>query len=131
MLVVDTSVVFAALVAPEAWPRLVSRLTDDAELFCPHLLDTELLHALRQAVARGEIGDDRATDVLTDLGELALVRYPHWPFSRRAWQLRHNLTPYDAMFVALAEVLEVPLLTCDARLASSSGHDAQVELFAP
>jgi hypothetical protein len=62
--------------------------------------------------------------------ELALVRYPHQPLSDRVWALRHNLSAYDATFVALAETLDAPLITCDARLASAPGHTARVELFA-
>jgi predicted nucleic acid-binding protein len=76
-----------------------------------------------------EIGDERAADARSDFAELALVRYPHQPLNDRVWELRHNLTAYDATFVALAEVLAAPLVTCDARLASAPGHDARIELF--
>lgn len=129
MLVIDTSAVLAALVARPPATGLVERLARDGDLHGPHLIDTEVLHSLRRLTITGEISEDRATDARTDFAELALVRYPHHPLSDRVWELRHNLTAYDATFVALAEALAVPLVTCDARLASAPGHRAHVELF--
>jgi predicted nucleic acid-binding protein len=81
------------------------------------------------SVTRGRvISDDRATDALRDLRELALVRYPAFGLIDRIWQLRPNLTAYDATFVALAEILECPLITCDAKITSGN-HRASVEVF--
>jgi predicted nucleic acid-binding protein len=79
---------------------------------------------------RGQISAERAHDARADFAELTLVRYPHEPLGDRVWDLRENLTAYDATFVALAEALDVPLVTCDARLAGAPGHDAQIELYA-
>lgn len=129
MLVVDTSAVLEALAASDPPPGLVERLAEDGDLHAPHLIDTELLHALRGISMREEISDDRAEDARSDLAELALIRYPHRPLSDRVWELRHNVTAYDATFVALAEALSAPLVTCDARLASAPGHGARIELF--
>jgi predicted nucleic acid-binding protein len=129
MLVVDTSAVLEALAARDPAPGLVERLAQDGDLHGPHLIDTEVLHALRRMNMRREISDERAADTRSDLAQLALVRYPHEPLNDRVWELRHNLTAYDATFVALAEALGVPLITCDTRLASASGHGAHVELF--
>jgi predicted nucleic acid-binding protein len=129
MLVVDTSAVLEALVASDPAPGLVERLAADGDLHGPHLIDTEVLHALRRLRIRDEISDERASDARNDFAELALVRYPHEPLNDRVWELRHNLTAYDATFVALAEVLAAPLITCDARLASAPGYEAQIELF--
>lgn len=129
MLVVDTSAVLAALAADEPDPALVQRLAGDGDLHGPHLLDTEVLHALRRMTISGAIGEDRAADALTDFADLAVVRYPHEPLNDRVWELRHNLTAYDATFVALAEALGVPLVTCDRRLAAAPGHRADVEVF--
>ena len=70
------------------------------------------------------ISDERAADARSDFDEFTLLRYSHQPFSDRVWELRHNLTAYDATFVALAEALEAPLVTCDARLAAAPGHHA-------
>lgn len=129
MLVVDTSAVLEVLVAREPAPGLIERLAGDGDLHAPHLIDVEILHALRRLNARDELSDERAADARADVRELALVRYPHFELSDRIWELRHNLTAYDAAFVALAEVLQVPLVTCDGRLATAPGLAAQVELF--
>lgn len=130
MLVVDTSAILDALAASDPAPGLVARLSNDGDLHAPHLIDVEILHALRALTMRGEITDDRAVDARSDFADTALLRYPHEPLSDRIWELRHNLSAYDAAFVALAEALDTPLVTCDARLASSSGHGARIELFA-
>ena len=129
MLVIDTSAVLEALAAHDPAPGLVERLADDGDLHGPHLIDTEVLHALRRMTMYGTISDERATDARSDFAELTLVRYPHQPLGDRIWDLRHNLTAYDATFVALAETLNAPLITCDAGLASAPGHTARIELF--
>jgi predicted nucleic acid-binding protein len=130
VLVVDTSAVLDALVGTEPPPGLIERLAADGDLHAPHLIDVELLHALRRLSLRGDLTDDRAADVRTDFAELALVRYPHEELGDRIWELRHNLTAHDAAFVALAEALAAPLATGDGNLAAAPGHVAQVELFA-
>jgi predicted nucleic acid-binding protein len=129
VLVVDTSAVLEALAARTPAAGLVQRLAADGDLHGPHLIDTELLHALRRMIARREISDERAADARTDFAELTIVRYPHAPLSDRVWELRDNLTAYDATFVALAEALGVPLVTCDAALAAAPGHGARIELY--
>jgi predicted nucleic acid-binding protein len=129
VLVVDTSALLGALVGRDPAEGLIKRLADDGDLHVPHLLDIEVLHALRRLAARGELSEDRASDARADFRDLALVRYPHVGLSDRIWELRHNLTAYDAAYVALAETLEVPLVTCDRRLSEAAGHTAQVELF--
>ena len=129
MLVVDTSAILDAIAGVEPSPGLIARLSADGELHAPHLIDVEILHALLGMTMRGEITDDRAADARTDFADAALRRYPHEPLSDRIWELRHNLSAYDAAFVALAEALDAPLITCDGGLASASGHEARVELF--
>jgi predicted nucleic acid-binding protein len=130
VLVVDTSAVLEALATRKPAPGLVDRLARDSDLHAPHLIDTEVLHALRRMTIAHVISEERAADARGDYAELTLLRYSHQPFSDRVWELRHNLTAYDATFVALAEALDAPLITCDARLASAPGHHARVELFA-
>lgn len=130
MIVVDTSAVVAALVQRPVNQLLVDRLKEERELHAPHLLDVEAVHALRGLVRSGHLSADRAGDALDDLADLRLRRYPHDPLVPRIWELRDNLTAYDATFVALAELLEVPLVTVDARLAGASGHDATIEYLA-
>ncbi|MHB8439207.1 MAG: type II toxin-antitoxin system VapC family toxin [Acidimicrobiales bacterium] len=130
MLVVDTSALLDALVAEEPAPGLVDRLSGDGDLHAPHLLDIEVLHALRALVRRGVLSRDRAEDARTDFGQLTIVRYPHLPLGERIWELGHNLSAYDAVFVALAEALGTPLVTCDQALAVAPGHHAEMEVFA-
>lgn len=129
MLVLDASAALEALIgrAPDA--ALVRLLAADGDLHAPHLFDLEVLHALRRLVAAGELTADRAEDARGDIRELTVVRYPHEPLAERIWQLRHTVTVYDAAYVALAEALDVPLATCDARLARAPGHHARIELF--
>lgn len=131
MIVVDASVVVEALATPTPNSRLAYRLEQDADFRAPHLIDIEFASGLRRLVAAGDLTADRASDALSDLHDLRIVRYPHLSLIDRVWELRESLTAYDATYVALAEILEVPLVTCDARLARSSGHDAEIELFAP
>ena len=129
MLVVDTSAVVAVLVGRPPDRRLADRLGTDGDLHAPHLLDVELLHALRRLVRTGSLSGERAADARADFAELTVVRYGQEPLADRAWELRDSLTAYDATFVALAEALGVPLVTCDARLARAAWHRAAVELF--
>lgn len=129
MLVVDTSAVLAPLTASQPPLGLLELLAEDGDLHAPHLIDTEFLHALRRMTIGGQLSVDRVADARTDFADLALTRYPHQPLSDRIWQLRHNLTAYDATFVALAETLDTTLITCDARLAAAPNHHAEVELF--
>ena len=126
MLVLDTSAALAALVARPVDPDLVARLADDGDLHAPHLIDVEILHALRGLVRGGTLSADRAADVRSDLAELRINRYGHEPLADRIWELRDNLTAYDAAFVALAEALGVPLITCDVRLARAPRVTAEL-----
>jgi predicted nucleic acid-binding protein len=131
VIVVDTAAVVETLVARPSDPGLVERLAEEDELHAPHLIDVEFLQVMRSLVIAAQLSADRAGDARTDYEDLRLVRYPHEPLADRIWELRDNLTGYGAAFVALAEALSATLVTTDARLARSSGHDAQIELFAP
>lgn len=97
-------------------------------LHTPHLLDIEVAQVLRRYAMAGEIDRQRGAAALTDLADLPLRRYPHDILLPRVWELRNNLTAYDAVYVALAEALDAPLLTRDKRLAAAAGHHARVEL---
>lgn len=129
MIVVDTSAVIGVLAGQPRVARLVDRVINDGDLHAPHLIDVEFLLALRRLVVAGAINDDRAADARMDLADLTIVRYPHVYLADRMWELRHNVTAYDAAFLALAEALGAPLVTCDARLARAPGHAASVEVF--
>jgi predicted nucleic acid-binding protein len=95
----------------------------------PHLLSVEVARVLRRYVASRSIDPEIATAALDDVAVLDIARYSHEVFLPRAWELRDNVTMYDAAYLALAEVLDAPLLTLDRRLASSPGHRASVELI--
>lgn len=129
MLVLDASAVLAALAGQPPDDRLARRLREDGQLRAPHLIDIEVLHALRRLVAGGHLTPDRAQDIRTDYDDLLLVRHPHARLADRIWALRDNITAYDAAYVALAEALEVPLVTCDAKLARAPGVTASIELY--
>jgi predicted nucleic acid-binding protein len=129
MIVADASAVVEVLLQTKRGIRIEERLFAPSEiLHVPHLIDIEVAHAMRRAWLQGLLDAVRAEEALDDLAAWSLIRYPHDLFLSRIWSLRHSVTAYDAVYVALAETLEVTLLTCDARLASSSGHDAIIEV---
>jgi len=128
VLVVDTSAVLHALVARPADPDLVTRLTEDDDWHAPHAIDVEILHALRGLVLGSKIGAGRAGEALTDFADLRIRRYPHAPLVERAWELRSNLTAYDAVFMALSEMLDAPLVTCDSAMGKAKTQ-AVVEVY--
>ena len=130
MIVVDASAVVEVLVLPNDSPKVVERLLDPKQrLHAPHLLDIEATQVLRRFVRRGEISAELADSILADLMALPLHRHSHEYLLPRVWELRDNLSAYDAAYVALAELLEAPLVTCDARLAAAPGHRARIELI--
>jgi len=132
MIVVDASVVVEFLMRTDTGRLARDRLfRDRATLHAPHLLDVETAHALRRLHAAGQIDANRGREALGDLAELRINRYPHDLLLMRIWELRANLTAYDAAYVALAEVLRAPLLTCDRRMAQAPGHSARVEILGP
>lgn len=115
----DASAVLEVLLQTPAASRLSRRMFDSREtLHAPHLLDVEVAQVLRRYARAGAISPDRGAEALTDLADLPISRYPHFILLPRIWQLRHNLTAYDAAYLALAEALDAPLLTRDRALAS-------------
>lgn len=129
MIVADSSALVDALISRPPNTALVSRLARD-ELHAPHFVDLEVVQVLRRLERAGRLHPDQALDALHDFEDLALVRYPHEPLLDRIWALRQNLTAYDAVYIALAEALEVPLVTVDAKLAAAPGTTASIELLA-
>lgn len=131
MIVVDASAVLELLLRTKRAARIEARLFAPGEtLHAPHLLDVAVAQVVRRYWRSGEIKADRGGQALADLLDLPIARYPHDVLLRRVWELRQNVTAYDAAYLALAEALGAPLLTCDARLASAPGHRARVELIA-
>lgn len=96
-------------------------LEDEGTLHVPAIFLAEVASALRSMLGRGELTQPRAEGALAAAGKVARAEYPFAPFSERAWELRGNLTIYDAWYVALAEYLEVPFVTADARLIDATG----------
>lgn len=129
MIVVDASVAIEVLLRTSATSLLADRLfASNQTLHAPHLLDVEAAQVIRRYVLSGEIDSDRGRIALLDLADFPLRRYPHEFLLPRIWELRNNLTAYDAAYVALAEALDAPLLTSDRRLAKAAGHHARIEL---
>ena len=129
MIVVDASAVLEILLQTERAERLMTRALDPVErLHAPHLLDVEVTHVLRRLVMQKSISAARGDIALEDLAKLVIERHEHQALVSRIWQLRDSLTAYDGAYVALAEALQSPLLTCDAKLARSHGHSAHIEL---
>ena len=96
----------------------------------PHLFDLEVLSAIRGHLRGGRLAQDAAERALDLASQLRVRRWDHHPFRDRIWALRDNVTAYDAVYLALAEALELPLVTTDARLATGTGSAAEIVLVA-
>lgn len=130
MIVVDASVVVELVLQTARGRSLARRLLvdEERELHAPHLVGVEAVQALRRLGHEGAVAVPRIEQAVTDLFALGIERHGHEILLPRAWELRDNLTIYDGVYVALAELLEVPLLTCDGRLARAPGVSAQIEI---
>lgn len=124
MIVLDTSVAVAALTGHPGSRDAIAR----QRLVAPHLVDVEIAHALRGLVRGGKLSVETAGEALTVWQRLAVDRVSLQPLLPRVWELRDNLTAYDAAFVAAAEALGIPLVTADRRLAAATGPRCTVQL---
>ena len=131
MIVVDASVVVTALGDDGADGDAARARLRGERLAAPHLIDLEVASAWRRLAATGHLPTRRVELALADLLALRLERVPHGPLLQRAWELRDNLTVYDAAYVALAEALGAKLLTADARMAGAPGCRCPIEVLAP
>ncbi len=130
MIVADASIVVSALLSTSgAGARARERLRQDPDLHVPHLLDVEVTAALRRRVHLGQTESHTAVEVLADLADLAATRWDHEPLLRRVWELRENITAYDACYVVLAEMLDAELVTSDLRLARAPGLRCTVDVL--
>lgn len=129
MIVLDASALVELLLGSELGRAVGARIADpELGLHAPHLADVEVAQALRRYVREGLLEAPAAEAALAELRALDLERHSHEPLLERVWALRENVTAYDAVYVALAEALDAPLLTCDGRLARAPGLRARVEL---
>ena len=130
MIVVDASVaVTAATGTGERGIVAVRRIMQERAL-APHLIDIEVANALRSMSRRGDVSEEAALRGLRNLAALQITRVEHSLLLERCWELRHNLSAYDASYVALAECTGATLLTSDAYLARAPGIECEVEMFA-
>jgi predicted nucleic acid-binding protein len=129
VLVVDASVLATALADDGRDGDLARAWLRGNQLAAPELVDLEVASVLRRQVAARAVETRRADLALNDLLAIPLQRASHRPLLRRCWELRGNLTVYDAAYVALAEALRAVLLTGDARLARASGTRCWVEVL--
>jgi predicted nucleic acid-binding protein len=105
------------------------RSTMTAHGAAPELIDLEAISTVRRLVRSGSLPLPEAAAAARDIGAAPLSRTAHRPLLTRVWALRDSITAYDAAYIALAERLDVPLLTCDARLGRVHGHDAEVIVY--
>lgn len=128
MIVVDASALLEVLLVTPRGVPVAHRLRAATSLHAPHLLDLEIAQVLRRLVHQGQLPWERGEQALADLADLDLERWEHHPLIPRVWELRANLTAYDAVYVALAEGIGAPLLTCDGRTARAPGVRARIDL---
>jgi predicted nucleic acid-binding protein len=130
VIVVDASAMTEFLLQTPLGVRVEARLFRDGDEFhAPHLIDVEVAQALRRLVRTGEVRAERAEEAIADLTDTDLRRHAHVALLGRTWELRDNLTSYDAMYIALAEAIASPLVTCDGPLGTTPGHTVRVEVI--
>lgn len=126
--VVDASAVAAALVDGGSDGQWAQAELVGEDLAAPHLMPVEVANILRRAAIAGDLSVDLAALAHNDLIQLRVDLFPYEPHAQRVWELRENLTAYDAWYVALAEALRVPLVTLDRRVAGAPGLRCEVWL---
>lgn len=130
MIIIDASALIELLLRTELGAKVEGRvLAPEERLHAPHLLDVEIAQVLRRLVQLKQITTSRAKEALDDHLELFIERASPRELLQRIWELRDSLTAYDAAYIALAEALAAPVVTCDAKLARAHGHHAKVELI--
>jgi predicted nucleic acid-binding protein len=130
VIVLDASAVIEMLLWTDRAEPISDRVLGSEESrHAPHLLDVEVAQVIRRYWMAGEIDDSRGNQMLEDFADLPIDRHAHTLLLPRIWQLRGNLTAYDAVYIALAEALDAPLVTCDDRLVTAPGHSARIVLL--
>jgi predicted nucleic acid-binding protein len=129
LIVIDASALLEAFLQTPRGRLIEQRIfTPGESLHAPYLLDIEVAQVLRRLVIGRRLLPERGEEILDDLAQLHVRRYPHNFFLTRVWELRDNLAAYDAVYIALAEYLGARIVTCDRRMAAAPLHHAQVDL---
>ena len=128
MLIVDASCLYEVLAGTPGAEQIRRRLAADGDHAAPHVIDVEVLGVIRRDFLLGRLDATAATQAIEDLRDWPGERFGHRALLDRAWQLRHSVRPWDAMYVALAEALQSVLLTTDARLAGVTGLHCGVDV---
>jgi len=129
VIVIDASVLVTVIADDsDIGQRFAAEIVGE-EAAAPHLLDCEVVSAIRRLRRRGDLSEARALQALTDLQDFPIERFPHAGLIDRMWQLGGTITAYDAAYLALGEALDAPLLTSDAKLSRAHGHDCEVRLL--
>lgn len=127
MLVIDASALVDWLLSrPDTGSAIATEMLRARTVHTLDFADIEVVSALRRKTANREMSESRAIEALATLASAPFRRHRVAPLTRRAWELRHTISPYDAGYIALAEALRMPLLTADARLSTSHGHGAEI-----
>lgn len=130
MIVIDASALIEALLGTEIGLEILDRCAG-SDLHAPHLIDLEVSNVLRRMVRRGVVPPAQGSAVVESFASSFVERWDHREFLVRAWQLRDQLSSYDAVYIAMAEILDAPLITSDAGMKAAIAHKAHVELFRP
>jgi len=131
MIVVDASALLELLLQTPLGSRVEARIFRDGDdLHAPHLVDVEVVQALRRLVRTREVASRRADEAIADLVDFDLHRHAHMDLLGRVWRLRDTITAYDAAYVALAEAIGAPVVTCDGPLRDAVGHRVAIEVIA-
>src|SRR5579871_2009512 len=127
-MVVDASAVIEVLRNTPKGEAVADRIADAGGRFhAPHLLDIEVTNGLRRLCVYGDFHPEQGLQMLDLLNAMRIVRHPHGDLLARVWHLRNTVKSYDALYIALAELLDVPLVTTDGKLAKAHGHTARIE----
>lgn len=130
MIVLDASAAVEFVLGTPSGEQVGARIARPGEaLHAPHLIDIEVANVLRRWVRHGQVTAERGWQAVADLQDLVVMRCPHGVLLERIWELRSNASAYDAAYLALAEVLDAPLVTCDRRIVGIPGHRAAVEPY--
>ena len=130
MIVLDASALIDWLLQTSPGRQIEKRIYTRSEtLHAPHIVDLEVAQVMRRMVREAKLSPQRADKVIEDLFDLRLTRYPHFILLPQIWRLRHNLSAYDASYLALAGHLGATLITRDAHLAATCSNDVTVEVF--